>query len=320
MPAADTTVTAVFEPIPTFRLNISASLGGVITEGAAGNYLSGTVINIAAAPNEGYRFKNWTSSDGGVFGDAYGASTVFTMPSNATTVTAHFEPVEEILKVVVTGEVRSYHPYIPTMIRLSQGGEVRYSTVIAPGDGTGQQAQSFVFRDVQPGVYDLEITKAAHLPYIYQSFDAREANVVIGEITLALLPLESIEVTVLPLTSYIVGETLNLTGMAVSATYEDGTTITVDGYATTPANGDLLNVIGIHTVTVEFEGKTDSFIITVNDAPDADGDYVFEFNDALYSSWDSLHGNIMCCAPADVRLLKDFYFPILLMEKRSRSI
>ncbi|MCL1874040.1 MAG: bacterial Ig-like domain-containing protein [Clostridiales bacterium] len=82
--------------------------------------------------------------------------------------------------------------------------------------------------------------------------------------------LDKIEVTTEPAkTAYFVGETLNLTGLVVTATYNNGSTSTVTGYTTTPAAGSALNTAGNQTVTVSYtEGivtRTTSFTVTVND-------------------------------------------------------
>jgi hypothetical protein len=72
-------------PVTTYILTVTNGTGG-------GSYASGAVISITAntAP-AGKQFKNWTSSGGGTFANANSASTTFTMPSNAVTVTANYE-------------------------------------------------------------------------------------------------------------------------------------------------------------------------------------------------------------------------------------
>jgi formylglycine-generating enzyme required for sulfatase activity len=58
----------------------------------SGNYAAGTVVSIsAAAAPTGSHFTNWTSTAGGTFANANAASTTFTMPANATTLTANYE-------------------------------------------------------------------------------------------------------------------------------------------------------------------------------------------------------------------------------------
>ncbi|MEH7250557.1 Ig-like domain-containing protein [Neobacillus niacini] len=87
----ETVDVTVRDEVETYSLNLVSSKGGSISNGSEGNYESGAVINLTAKPDVGYRFKNWTSSDGGTFENADSIETTFTMPSNATTVTANFE-------------------------------------------------------------------------------------------------------------------------------------------------------------------------------------------------------------------------------------
>jgi len=83
-------------------------------------------------------------------------------------------------------------------------------------------------------------------------------------ITVNAATLSSIAVTTKPTTlSYNQGDTLNLTGMVVTATYSDSTTAAVTGYTTNPANGSALSTSGTTTVTVTYSGKTASFTVTV---------------------------------------------------------
>lgn len=81
--------------IQYYSLTISAGKGGAISEGKSKNYVSDSIILIAATPDKGYLFKNWISSGGGAFEDANSASTTYTMPANATTITATFESFDK---------------------------------------------------------------------------------------------------------------------------------------------------------------------------------------------------------------------------------
>ena len=72
--------------------------------------------------------------------------------------------------------------------------------------------------------------------------------------------LVSLNITKLPdKTSYVYGETLDLSGMQVTAVYSDYSVETVTDYAVTP----LQNAIGTQTVTLTYEGKTASFNVWV---------------------------------------------------------
>jgi hypothetical protein len=81
--------------------------------------------------------------------------------------------------------------------------------------------------------------------------------------------LESIAVTSQPAkTTYDVGETLDLSGLVVTATYSDGTSTAVTGYTATPADGSTLDTEGTISITVSYtEGnvtKTTTFDVQVN--------------------------------------------------------
>ena len=67
--------------------------------------------------------------------------------------------------VQVNGRVQSYNPHNPATVALMQGGEKIYSTTIEAADGSGSVNQAFIFDSVKPGIYDLVVTKKAHLNY-----------------------------------------------------------------------------------------------------------------------------------------------------------
>jgi len=84
--------------------------------------------------------------------------------------------------------------------------------------------------------------------------------------------LEEIAVAASPnKTTYTAGEALDLAGLAVSASYSNGSSKSITGYTTNPANGAELNAVGTQTVTISYaEGginKTAGFSITVNKTP-----------------------------------------------------
>jgi uncharacterized protein (TIGR02145 family)/uncharacterized repeat protein (TIGR02543 family) len=89
MPSNAVTVTANFEQNITYAVAVSSIGAGAI---GTGNYVSGTTVSISAGTASGYVFVNWTSSSNGVsFANANNATTTFTMPENAVTVTANFK-------------------------------------------------------------------------------------------------------------------------------------------------------------------------------------------------------------------------------------
>jgi uncharacterized repeat protein (TIGR02543 family) len=65
----------------------SPSAGGTVTAG--GSYAANTLVPLTATANPGYIFSGWTASAGS-FSDANSATTSFTMPAQAASVTANF--------------------------------------------------------------------------------------------------------------------------------------------------------------------------------------------------------------------------------------
>jgi hypothetical protein len=79
-------------PAAQYLLTVQAGAGGVLVTGADGSFEAGEGMDLAAQPDSGYIFTEWTSSDGGVFNDAGSAATRFFMPAHDTVVTANFAP------------------------------------------------------------------------------------------------------------------------------------------------------------------------------------------------------------------------------------
>lgn len=77
---------------PTYTLTVASTAGGTVTtpEEGTSKHGEGTVAELAAEPEEGYRFVNWTAT-AGEFDDANLEETTFTMPAEDVTVTANFE-------------------------------------------------------------------------------------------------------------------------------------------------------------------------------------------------------------------------------------
>ena len=88
MPINAVTVTATYEVIPTYAVTVNNGTG-------SGNYTAGTTVTITAnAPPAGQQFKEWITTSAGVFfADFESATTTFTMPANAVTVTATYEAI-----------------------------------------------------------------------------------------------------------------------------------------------------------------------------------------------------------------------------------
>ncbi len=92
MPASQVTVKPVFQDVSalTFSVTVKGAYGDTT---GAGSYVAGDVVRIDAGTRDGYRFKDWVSSDGVVFADSRRAATTFVMPDHAVSVTARWEEV-----------------------------------------------------------------------------------------------------------------------------------------------------------------------------------------------------------------------------------
>ena len=98
MPTGAVTLRAGFvadAPV-TYTLRVNGGYG-------SGNYPAGTVVSIsAAAAPAGKVFDQWSGSSGGAIANPRSASTTYTMPANAATVTANYRDVP-VSRVYVTG-------------------------------------------------------------------------------------------------------------------------------------------------------------------------------------------------------------------------
>jgi len=78
------------DPFISHNLDLRANPGGRVSGAGAGQFAGGQVVTITATPNSGFVFAGWHSSNGGELADSNHSTTEFTMPGNATTVTAFF--------------------------------------------------------------------------------------------------------------------------------------------------------------------------------------------------------------------------------------
>lgn len=84
-PALDVTTDAA--PVTMYSVTVNNGSGG-------GNYAAGATVTITATVPGGQRFTGWTVNEGSVILDnASSATTTFTMPARAVTVTANFETI-----------------------------------------------------------------------------------------------------------------------------------------------------------------------------------------------------------------------------------
>ena len=205
-------------------------------------------------------------------------------------------------------------------IFLTDGKYIKLSTDIPPAPGMNVGVQT----ETEDGVI-VESANPGDEAYFFADESDRKVIYAAGQLRIVEKPvseMERIEVTTPPAkTVYIVGETLTLAGMVVTAIYEDGGTDAVTGYITNPAEGARLDTIGRQTVTVSHSDggavKTASFTVTVNDVPGESGGYTFEVNGVFYSTFGNVLLNIPAGASAEVRLLEDVDY---LLEIEGKTI
>jgi preprotein translocase subunit YajC len=87
----DYTITANFVAVAAYYLTISSTAGGSVTTPGERtfSYHAGTVVNLVASPDSGYRFVEWTGA-AGTIADVSDATTTITMNGDYT-ITANFE-------------------------------------------------------------------------------------------------------------------------------------------------------------------------------------------------------------------------------------
>lgn len=95
------------------------------------------------------------------------------------------------------------------------------------------------------------------------------ANMFLSRLKHSDVKVDHLTVTTMPTkTSYIINDTLDLTGMVITATFIDGVTADVTSVVTTtPADGATLSTAGTQAVTVEYGKATVSFNVTVAAIP-----------------------------------------------------
>jgi hypothetical protein len=158
--------------------------------------------------------------------------------------------------------------YTVTIGPLSGGMIAAFPSVARPGTIIGLLVRPDTGKQLKAGTLKYNDTPVDGMAFIMPSADV----VVTAEFENVPAQLESIEITTPPsVTTYFVGDTLDLTAMVVTAVYSDSTSAVISGYTTTPAVGAALNTEGSIPITVSYtEGgitKTTSFNIQVSANP-----------------------------------------------------
>jgi len=96
--------------VTQYALSLKSTSGGSVTVGSGGVYAAGDKVKLVATPDKGFKFVGWKTSHGGSFSSPSKAKTTFTMPGNATTVTAMFKAVGGGGSVETGGRLMSQVP------------------------------------------------------------------------------------------------------------------------------------------------------------------------------------------------------------------
>jgi hypothetical protein len=143
-PSSSTTYTANFTTQYQLTTLASPAADGSVTPASGQYFASGALIPVTATANSGFQFNNWTST-GGSFGSTTSASTNFTMPSAAATVTGNFVPATvqitittspANLLVSVDGGTLTAAPLVETW---NQGSSHTIATTSPQSGGAGIQ-------------------------------------------------------------------------------------------------------------------------------------------------------------------------------------
>ncbi|WP_052082661.1 S-layer homology domain-containing protein [Intestinimonas butyriciproducens] len=153
MPSNAVTVMATYKDAPTatYLLTVVSGTGG-------GTYAAGAQVPITAnPPAQGKAFDKWTTSNGGSFEDANSASTTFTMPSGAVTVTATYKDVPmETYTLTVSGSYAGtsgagqYAPGAQVSIHAGSRSNYSFAGWTTSGDGSFANADSISTTFIMP--------------------------------------------------------------------------------------------------------------------------------------------------------------------------
>ncbi len=157
----------------------------------------------------------------------------------------------------------------PSKTTYKAGEKINLSGMVVKAnfsDGSSQDVTSQCTFSPSAGTTVYENTTKINVTWIwdkmnitYQTSQSITVTRVLSSIAIATQPTKR---------NYTTGETLNLSGMVVKATFNSGNTAVVTGYTTSPANGSTLSTTGTITVMVSYSEngvtKTASTTVTVS--------------------------------------------------------
>ena len=156
----------------------------------------------------------------------------------------------------------------PSKTSYKAGEEINLSGMVVKAnfsDGSAEDITSQCTFSPSAGTTVYENTTKIDITWVwdkvnitYQTSQAITVTRVLTSITISTQPTKR---------NYTKGETLNLSGMVVKATFSSGNSAVVTGYTTSPANGSALSTTGTITVTISYSEngvtRTASTTVTV---------------------------------------------------------
>ena len=133
---------------------------GALALSSGDSVANGDSVTFTAAPNPNYIVDNWFVN--GVKDEAAAGESIYELSNIniSTTVICTFRTKPDL-----SGIIKSYDPLKPVTIELIRDGNTVDTATITAKSGSGLVEQEFVFKGVEPGRYELVITKAAHTKY-----------------------------------------------------------------------------------------------------------------------------------------------------------
>ncbi|MBR6620679.1 MAG: bacterial Ig-like domain-containing protein [Clostridia bacterium] len=238
-----TVVTAQYK-INSYTVTVTCDENkGTATGG--GTYDYATLITLEAAPADGCYFAGWFDGETLLStSDIY----IYSVPAKNVELTAVFAKEEIKLTSIAVNT-------LPEKTEYFKGNVL---------DKTGLTLKA-TYSDGSTAIIDSGFTCS---PMVLNTAGKQTITVSYGgktctfNVTVKAVELVKIEVKTLPTkTEYFVGDTLNTTGLTLTATYNNGTTETItSGFTCSPTK---LTTAGKQTITVSYGGKTCTFDVTV---------------------------------------------------------
>ena len=216
--------------------------------------LGALTIGMATGCEWGKSSNSTTGSESSSSNSSESSSTISTSTPSSESTTSSVAPTLVSISLNTTNVKKTYN-YGEALDLTGLVVNANYSnnTFLAVTDYTTNPANGTVLNEVG----NVNITVS------YQNLSEQFSIVVNKSLTGITLNTELVK------KEYVQGEALDLTGLVVTANFDNNSTEVVTNYTTNPANGATLETIGNQNVVVTYSNKTAEFVVTVSKAPKA---------------------------------------------------